>query len=129
MPEARSLRVLVVDDMRAMRTLVHSTLRELGCETIRECEDGQAAAEAFERWGAQLIISDLNMPRMDGLQLLQRVRASAAGSKTAFIMLTARGEVELVKKAIALGVNNYLMKPFTLVDLKRKIEAVLGPLT
>lgn len=129
MPEARSLRVLIVDDQRAMRMLVHSSLRELGCETILECADGQEALETYARWGAQLIISDLNMPRMDGLQLLKAVRADPAHGKTAFIMLTARGEVDLVKQAVSLGVNNYLVKPFALEALKRKVEAVVGALT
>jgi two-component system chemotaxis response regulator CheY len=129
MPEAASLRILIVDDQRAMRQLVNSSLRQLGCNTTFECADGHEAINELVRFGPQLIISDLNMPRMDGLGLLEAVRASPTHGKTAFIMLTSRGEVELVKKAVALGVNNYLVKPFALDGLKRKIEAVVGPLT
>jgi two-component system chemotaxis response regulator CheY len=129
MPDASTLRILVVDDQKAMRQLVRSSLRELGCGAVLECADGQEALDEYDRWNAQLIISDLNMPRMDGLQLLQAVRSSPTRGKTAFIMLTSRGEVDLVKQAVALGVNNYLVKPFALETLKRKLEAVVGPLT
>jgi two-component system chemotaxis response regulator CheY len=76
-----------------------------------------------------LVISDLNMPIMDGLALLSAVRAEPRLSNTAFIMLTSSGDAEQVKQAIALGVNNYLVKPFTIGTLKRKIESVFGPLT
>jgi two-component system chemotaxis response regulator CheY len=69
------------------------------------------------------------MPNLDGLGLLEAVRGKPEFKKIAFIMLTNRGDVELVRKAIALGVNNYLIKPFALGALKAKIEAVFGPLT
>ena len=76
-----------------------------------------------------LVISDLNMPNMDGLELLRAVRAEPSIAKTAFILLTSRGESDLVRKAISLGVNNYITKPFTFGGLQQKIEAVFGPLT
>ena len=75
------------------------------------------------------MVSDLNMPVMDGLALLRAVRNEPRLSNTAFIMLSSSGDVELVRQAIALGVNNYLVKPFTLGMLRRKIESVFGPLT
>ena len=78
---------------------------------------------------AHLIISDYNMPNLDGLGLLRAVRAHPPISKTAFIMLTGRADRELVQRAVQFGVNNYLVKPFTTQTLKEKIEAVFGPLT
>jgi two-component system chemotaxis response regulator CheY len=129
MPAAADIDVLIVDDQRTMRSLVHTSLRELGFTKFRECMDGQDALDSLTTRPAQLVISDMNMPQLDGLGLLREVRANPALKGMAFIMLTSRGEVELVKRAVALGVNNYLVKPFTLLTLKKKIEAVLGPLT
>jgi two-component system chemotaxis response regulator CheY len=129
MPVAAALKILVVDDHKAMRALVTSTLAELGCRDVFECEDGEEALAALRHRPIHLIISDLNMPKMDGLQLLAAVKQEPAWAKIGFIMLTSRGEIELVKQAIALGVNNYLRKPFSLIQLKQKVEAVMGRLT
>ncbi len=129
MPKASQLEILIVDDMRSMRSLVRSTLVQLGCNRIIEAEDGGDALAKLGVRPAHLIISDLNMPKMDGLAFLKAVRASPSLKDTAFIMLTSRGDGDLVRQALELKVNNYLMKPFALDALKRKIEAVLGPLT
>jgi two-component system chemotaxis response regulator CheY len=75
-----------------------------------------------------LIISDLTMPNLDGFGLLQAVRANRVSEKTPFIMLTSHGDLAMVKDAVARGVNNYIVKPFTLGTMKSKIEALLGPL-
>jgi two-component system chemotaxis response regulator CheY len=129
MPKASQLQILIVDDMRSMRSLVRSTLLQLGCDKVVEAEDGEDALAKLAIRPAHLIISDLNMPKMDGLGFLAAVRASPSLKDTAFIMLTSRGDGDLVRQALALKVNNYLMKPFALDAFKRKIEAVLGPLT
>jgi len=129
MPAASSLSVLTVDDQRSIRALVINGLQDLGCRRLTEAENGQEALHILRHNPVHLIISDLNMPVMDGLQLLAAVRQDPALKATAFIMLTSRGEVELVKQAVQLGVNNYLTKPFALGMLRKKIEAVLGPLT
>jgi two-component system chemotaxis response regulator CheY len=76
-----------------------------------------------------LIISDYNMPEMDGLGLLRAVRGHPVARKVPFIMLTGRGDRELVVKAAQAGVNNYLVKPFTSAILRDKIEAVIGKLS
>jgi two-component system chemotaxis response regulator CheY len=129
MPQAAAIEVMVVDDQRAMRALVRDSLSDLGCIRVVECADGQEAIERLRVRPVNLIISDLNMPVMDGLELLRTVRGEPALTNIAFIMLTSRGEVEMVRQAIALGVNNYLVKPFTLATFRGKIEAVFGPLT
>ena len=128
MPMASQLTVMVVDDQRAIRALVKDSLQQLGVRLIFEAEDGKEAFNAVKLSPVHLIISDLNMPNMDGLALLKAVRETPGIAKTGFIMLTSRGEVELVKQAVQLGVNNYLTKPFTLGLLKKKIETVFGPL-
>ncbi len=129
MPDAAKLSVLVVDDQAAMRSLVRASLLELGVQKVRECVDGREALREMHISRPHLVISDLNMPRMDGLGLLSAVRDDPQIAKTAFILLTSRGEMDLVKEAIALGVNNYIRKPFSLGELKRKVEAVVGVLT
>ena len=129
MPKASLLQILIVDDQRSMRSLVRSSLAQLGCDRIIEAESGQDALWRLEILPAHLIISDLNMPMMDGLGLLRSVRESKTLKDTAFIMLTSRGDGELVRQAMALRVNNYLMKPFSVDGLRRKIEAVVGVLT
>jgi two-component system chemotaxis response regulator CheY len=129
MPEARRIKTLIVDDIPSMRALVRASLRQIGVNQVTECSDGVEALESIKIIPPHLVISDLNMPRLDGLGLLRAVRAEPSISKIPFIMLTARGETELVKQAISLGVNNYITKPFTFGALQTKIEAVFGPLT
>jgi len=129
MAVAANIETLIVDDQRSTLQLVRSSLLQLGFKRIRECEDGEAARLLLETVRVDLIFSDLNMPRLDGLGLLRAVRNNPAISKTAFIMLTGRTDTALVQEAVKLGVNNYIVKPFNLATLTKKIEAVVGPLT
>jgi two-component system chemotaxis response regulator CheY len=129
MPKASLLQILVVDDQRSMRALVRSSLQQFGCIKVIEAENGLDALSRLEILPAHLIISDLNMPMLDGLGLLRAVRQSEKLKDTAFIMLTSRGDGDLVRQAVALRVNNYLMKPFSVDGLRRKVEAVVGVLT
>ena len=129
MPAASDIKVMVVDDQTSMRAMIRRTLQDLG---FRDVRDKAAAAEALDEIRANrvhLVISDYNMPDMDGLQFLQEVRKDPVIGKTVFIMLTASAEKEIVQKAAAMGVNNYVVKPFTPVALKDKIERVFGVLT
>ena len=129
MPAAASLHCLVVDDQMTMRSLVRTSLQQLGVREIREASDGEIALRDVITKPVHLIISDYNMPNLDGLGLLRAVRTHPPTAKTAFIMLTGRADRELVQKAVQFGVNNYLVKPFTVQQLKDKLEAVFGPLT
>ncbi|MDB5441257.1 MAG: hypothetical protein JWM33_3684 [Caulobacteraceae bacterium] len=129
MPNASLLQILIVDDQRTMRSLVRSSLLLLGCNQVVEAENGLDALSRLEFQSVHLIISDLNMPLLDGLGLLRAVRESKTLKDTAFIMLTSRGDGDLVRQALALRVNNYLMKPFSIDGLRSKVEAVVGALT
>jgi two-component system chemotaxis response regulator CheY len=129
MPAAASLRVLVVDDQLTMRTLVRSALQEIGFRNVADACDGEEGLAALVANPAHLVISDFNMPKLDGLGFLRAVRAHEPTKKTAFIMLTGRADKELVQRAIQYGVNNYIMKPFSPAVLRQKIQDVLGPLT
>ena len=129
MPAAASIHVLVVDDQMSIRSLVRSGLNQLGVVHIAEAADGVDAMKSLLLNPVHLVISDFNMPNMDGLALLKAVRANPPTSKTAFIMLTGRADRELVQKAVQFGVNNYLVKPFNVQVLKGKFEQVFGALT
>jgi two-component system chemotaxis response regulator CheY len=129
MPVAASLHVLVVDDQMSIRSLVRSGLSQLGVQHITEASDGGEALKSLALNPAHLVISDYNMPNMNGLDLLKAIRANPPTAKTAFIMLTGRADRDLVQKAVQFGVNNYLVKPFNVQVLKGKIEQVFGALT
>ena len=129
MPAASAISVLVVDDQMTMRSLVRTSLQQIGMRDIREAADGEAGLREIVTKPAHLVISDFNMPNLDGLGLLRAIRDHPPTSKTAFIMLTGRADRELVQRAVQFGVNNYLVKPFTVQQLKDKLEAVFGPLT
>ena len=129
MPAAASLPVLIVDDQQTMRSLVRSGLQQLGFKDFKEAADGEAGLRALLTEGVKLVISDYNMPKLDGLGLLRAIRSHPPIRTTAFIMLTGRADKDLVARAVQFGVNNYLVKPFTVATLKEKIEAVFGPLT
>ncbi|OWK33095.1 response regulator [Sphingomonas mucosissima] len=128
MPAASAIKVMVVDDQTSMRAMIRRTLQDLGFKDIRDKPTAPEALESVKSDRVHLIISDYNMPEMDGLQFLEAVRKDGVIGKTVFIMLTGSSDRELVQKAAALGVNNYLVKPFAPAALKEKIERVFGAL-
>ena len=128
MPASSSLTCLVVDDQQTMRSLVRTGLQQLGFRTIYEAPDGEEGLRQMLARPIQLVISDYNMPKLDGLGLLRAIRSHPPIQKAAFIMLTGRADKELVQRAVQFGVNNYLVKPFTVGTLKEKIEAIFGVL-
>ncbi|SEI79206.1 two-component system, chemotaxis family, response regulator CheY [Sphingomonas sp. OV641] len=128
MPAASAIKVMVVDDQTSMRAMIRRTLQDLGFKDIRDKPTAPEALEAVRSDRVHLIISDYNMPEMDGLQFLEAVRKDGVIGKTVFIMLTGSSDREIVQKAAALGVNNYLVKPFAPAALKEKIERVFGAL-
>ena len=128
MPASSSLNCLVVDDQQTMRSLVRTGLQQLGFRNILEAADGEDGLRHMLARPVHLVISDYNMPKLDGLGLLRAIRSHPPIQKTAFIMLTGRADNELVQRAVQFGVNNYLVKPFTVQTLKEKIEAIFGVL-
>jgi two-component system chemotaxis response regulator CheY len=126
MPNAAALKVLVVDDQASVRQMTRISLEKLGIRLIHEAENGQVALATVMAQPVDLIISDFNMPQMDGVSLLRAVRSNMAIRKVPFILVTGRGDRELVVKAAQAGVNNYIVKPFDEATLRQKLEAVLG---
>lgn len=129
MPAASAIKVMVVDDQTSMRAMIRRTLQDLGFKDVRDKASAVEALPSVKSDRVHLIISDYNMPDMDGLQFLEAVRADDVIGKTVFIMLTGSADREVVQKAAALGVNNYVVKPFAPAALKEKIERVFGELT
>ena len=129
MPAASAIHTLIVDDQQSMRSLIRTSLQQIGFREFREASDGEAGLREMILKPAHLVISDFNMPKLDGLGLLRAVRAHPPTAGAAFIMLTGRADRELVQRAVQFGVNNYLVKPFTVAQLKDKVEGVFGPLT
>ncbi len=129
MPAAAAIKVMVVDDQASMRAMIRRALQDLGFKDIRDKGGAVEALEAVKTERVHLIISDYNMPEMDGLEFLKQVRADGVIGKTVFIMLTGSSDRDLVQQAAALGVNNYLVKPFAPAALKEKIERVFGALS
>jgi two-component system chemotaxis response regulator CheY len=129
MPAAAAIKVMIVDDQASMRAMIRRALEDYGFRDVRDCAGGDEALAAVRANRVHLIISDYNMPGMDGLGLLEAVRGDAVIGKTVFIMLTGSADRDIVQKAAALGVNNYLVKPFAPAALKEKIERVFGALT
>src|SRR6266849_916649 len=119
MPNAAALKVLIVDDQYSVRQITRMALEEIGVRNILESENGKSALATATVQPIDLIISDYNMPEMDGLSLLRAVRGTPAVRKLPFILLTGRGDQELVVKAAQAGVNNYLIKPFTTTILRQ----------
>jgi two-component system chemotaxis response regulator CheY len=129
MPAASAIKVMVVDDQASMRAMIRRALQDLGFKDVRDKGGPVEALAAVRSDRVHLIISDYNMPDMDGLQFLEEVRKDPVIGKTVFIMLTGSADKEIVQKAAALGVNNYVVKPFAPAALKEKIERVFGELT
>jgi len=129
MPAASKLTVVVVDDQMTIRSLVRAGLNQIAINEVREFGAAEDALTYVKAHAPNVVISDFNMPGMDGLELLKGIRAETKLKTTAFILLTGRADKELVQRAVQLGANNYLVIPFNIATLKQKIEQVVGALT
>jgi two-component system, chemotaxis family, chemotaxis protein CheY len=123
-----SLNVMVVDDMATSRGLIIMALEEMGVKKIDFRKDGAEALQALVARPAHLVISDYNMPGMDGLGLLKGLRENRMTARIGFILVSGRMTPELLNSGKSLGMNNYIQKPFSTPQLKACIQAVVGPL-
>ena len=121
-----NIKILVVDDFATMRKIIKNILTQIGFKDIIEADDGTTALELLKKQKVDLIISDWNMPKMNGLELLKSVRSDDNLKDIRFIMVTAEAQKENVIEAIKHGVNQYVVKPFTPETLKEKLEKVFG---
>jgi len=123
-----SLRVMVVDDMGVSRGLLIQAIEEMGIWKNQAENDGAAALQKLIADPVHLVLSDYNMPGMDGLQLLQALRQNRSTARIGFILVTGNPTPDLVSKGKALGLNNIIKKPFSTASMKQCIESVVGKL-
>jgi two-component system, chemotaxis family, chemotaxis protein CheY len=121
--------VLVVDDSAAIRKIMQRVLRQIGMaiRTIHEAGDGQEAVELLANHQVNLVLTDINMPRMDGLQLLASLKGSPQWRDIPVVMITTEGGETKVAEAVKLGAVGYVRKPFTADQIKEKLAGILEP--
>ena len=121
--------VLVVDDSAAIRKILTRVLRQTGMaiQTIHEAGDGQEALALLALHRVDLVLSDINMPKMDGLQLLASLKASPQWRHIPVVMITTEGGETKVAEAVRLGAAGYVRKPFTADQIKEKLVGILEP--
>ncbi|QQX87561.1 chemotaxis response regulator CheY [Cupriavidus necator] len=124
----KSIKILVVDDFPTMRRIIRNLLKELGFVNVEEAEDGAAGLEKAKDGSFQFVISDWNMPNMDGLTMLQAIRADANIAKIPVLMVTAEAKKENIIAAAQAGANGYVVKPFTAATLDEKITKIFEKL-
>ena len=122
---SNTMKFLVVDDFSTMRRIVKNCLQEIGYTDITEADDGNTALPMLKAGAFEFLITDWNMPGMPGLDLLKAVRADPKLAKLPVLMLTAEAKREQIIEAAQAGVNGYVIKPFTAVTLKEKIDKIL----
>ncbi len=121
------MKIITVDDSSTMRRIIKNTLKRIGYgDEILEAENGKEALEILENNDVDLIITDWNMPVMDGLTFVKKIRSNKKYDDVPIIMVTTEAAKEDIITALKAGVNNYIVKPFTPQVLKEKIEAVMG---
>ncbi|CAG9169873.1 chemotaxis response regulator CheY [Cupriavidus pinatubonensis] len=123
-----NLKILVVDDFPTMRRIIRSLLNELGFSNIEEAEDGAIGLEKLRDGRFQFVISDWNMPNMDGLTMLQTIRSDAKLAKLPVLMVTAEARKENIIAAAKAGASGYVVKPFTAATLEEKITRIFEKL-
>jgi len=121
-----NLKFLVVDDFSTMRRIVKNLLQELGYNDITEADDGNTALPLLKAGSFDILITDWNMPGMPGLDLLKAVRADEKLAKMPVLMLTAEAKREQIIEAAQAGVSGYVIKPFTAITLKEKLDKILA---
>ncbi|WP_244814606.1 chemotaxis response regulator CheY [Caballeronia sp. Lep1P3] len=121
----KNMKILVVDDFPTMRRIVRNLLKELGYSNVDEAEDGAAGLARLRGGGFDFVISDWNMPNLDGLSMLQQIRADATLSHLPVLMVTAESKKENIIAAAQAGANGYVVKPFTAATLDEKLTKIL----
>ncbi|CCD38082.1 Chemotaxis regulator-transmits chemoreceptor signals to flagellar motor components CheY [Candidatus Paraburkholderia kirkii UZHbot1] len=121
----KNMKILVVDDFPTMRRIVRNLLKELGYGNVDEAEDSAAGLARLRGGGFDFVITDWNMPNLDGLSMLQQIRADATLSHLPVLMVTAEAKKENIIAAAQAGANGYVVKPFTAATLGEKLTKIL----
>jgi two-component system chemotaxis response regulator CheY len=121
-----SMKILIVDDFATMRRIMKNILKQIGFTNIIEADDGTTALAELQKTSVDLIISDWNMPKMTGLDLLKAVRSNPNLKDLPFLMVTAEAQKQNVIDAVQAGVSNYVVKPFTAEAISDKLKKIFG---
>lgn len=119
------LKFLIVDDFSTMRRIVRTLLRECGYDNAEEAEDGRAALHMLQRGRFDFVVSDINMPNMDGFELLSAIKKDVALKHLPVLMVTAEARKEDIVRAAQDGAAGYIIKPFTRATLEEKVQKIL----
>ena len=120
----KNMKILIVDDFSTMRRIIKNLLRELGFTNTEEADDGLTALPMLKSSSFDLLVTDWNMPGMQGIDLLKAVRADERLSKMPVLMVTAEQKKEQIIEAAQAGVNGYIVKPFTAATLQEKLKKI-----
>ncbi|MCJ8332533.1 MAG: response regulator [Lentisphaeria bacterium] len=122
------MRILLVDDSNTMRKIEKRVLVKMGHEDVIEAEDGKIALQKLAEYNydISLVLLDITMPNMSGIETLKKIRSNPASQKIPVMMCTSISGQEEVMEAISAGANNYVVKPFKTDELSEKINAILG---
>jgi two-component system chemotaxis response regulator CheY len=120
----KNMSFLVVDDFPTMRRIVRSLLKELGFTNVEEAEDGQDALNKLRAGSFEFVVSDWNMPNLDGLEMLKEIRQDDALKALPVLMVTAEAKKENIIAAAQAGANGYVVKPFTAATLEEKLNKI-----
>jgi len=120
----KDMKILIVDDFSTMRRIIKNLLRDLGFNNTTEADDGLTALPILKAGGIDFLVTDWNMPGMQGIDLLKTVRADETLSSMPVLMVTAETKREQIIEAAQAGVNGYIVKPFTAATLKDKIDKI-----
>jgi len=125
MSNAADLKFLIVDDFSTMRRIIRNLLKEIGYSSADEAEDGQAALGKLRGGGFDFVVSDINMPNMNGFELLNSIRADESLRHIPVLMVTAEARKEDIVTAAQSGASGYIVKPFTKATLEEKLQKIL----
>ena len=120
----KDIKILVVDDFSTMRRIIKNLLRDLGYTNTSDADDGSTALPMLQAGSYEFLVTDWNMPGMTGIELLKAVRANPDLASLPVLMVTAEQKREQIIEAAQAGVNGYIVKPFTAVTLKEKIDKI-----
>jgi len=118
------MKILVVDDFSTMRRIIKNLLKDLGFTSIQEADDGNTALPMLVQGNFDFVVTDWNMPGMQGIDLLRAIRADENLKHLPVLMVTAEAKKEQIVAAAQAGVNGYVVKPFTAATLKEKLEKI-----
>jgi len=124
MPANLNMKILVVDDHESMRRIEKQILNDLGYPNVDMADDGSTALPMLQSGNYDFVISDWNMPKMEGLELLRAIRADARLTKTPVLLVTAESKKEKIIEAVKAGVSDYVVKPFNAEIIKAKIARI-----